>query len=165
AARNAEILREAGAAAAITQLSLPAATALIPASLPSIDPTAFRSAADAPPLDLTDARGGTVILFTSGSTGRPRGVCNAENALLLRIAQYTNACHLHADDRFILLSSPSTIAGVRDTFTALLLGATLRIAELQRIGIRGVQQVIRDERISVYYSVPAVLRSLLSGSE
>ena len=43
-------------------------------------------------------------------------------------------------------------------------GATLRIAELQRIGIAGLQQVMRDERISVYYSVPAVLRSLLSGT-
>jgi non-ribosomal peptide synthetase component F len=161
-ARNAEIMREAGAAAAITQLGRSDATALIPISLPLIDAAETLSGADGPPLDLADAEGPAIILFTSGSTGQPKGICNDQSALLLRIAQYTNACHLHAGDRFILLSSPSTIAGVRDTFAALLNGATLHIAELQRVGIRGVQQVIRDERITVYYSVPSVLRSLLS---
>jgi len=163
-ARNAEILREAGAAAAIIQSGLPAASALVPTSLPSIDITEPLYAPDEPPLDPVDTGGPAIILFTSGSTGRPKGICNAQSALLLRIAQYTNACHLHAEDRFILLSSPSTIAGVRDTFAALLNGATLHIAELRRIGIGGVQQVMRDERISVYYSVPSVLRSVLGGS-
>ena len=167
AARNAEILREAGAAAAITQLGLPAADTLIPASLPLIYANAAESlsAADGPPLNFGEAAGAAVILFTSGRPGRPKGIYNEQSALQLRIAQYTNACHLNAEDRLILLSSPSTIAGVRDTFAALLNGATLQIAELRRLGISGVQQVIRDERISVYYSVPAVLRSLLGGAD
>jgi acyl-coenzyme A synthetase/AMP-(fatty) acid ligase/thioesterase domain-containing protein len=167
AARNAEILREAGVAAAITQPGLPAADTFIPTSLPLIyaDATEALRAADEPSRNFGDATGAAVILFTSGSTGRPKGIYNDERALQLRITQYTNACHLNAEDRFILLSSPSTIAGVRDTFAALLNGATLRIAELLRLGISGVQQVIRDERISVYYSVPAVLRSLLGGAE
>ena len=166
-ARNAEILREAGAAVVITQPGLSAADALIPTSLPLIYASAAEalSAADEPPHGFGDAAGPAVILFTSGSTGQPKGICNDERALQQRIAHYTNACHLNADDRFILLSSPSTIAGVRDTFAALLNGATLRVAELRRLGISGVQQVIRDERITVYYSVPAVLRSLLGGVE
>ncbi len=167
AARNAEILREAGAAAAITQAGLPSAEELIPTSLPLIYANFGEAlaAADEPPLESVEFEGPAVILFTSGSTGRPKGICNDQTLLQLRIARYTNACHLNAEDRLILLHSPSTIAGVSQTFAALLNGATLRIAELRRLGISGVQQVIRDERISVYYSVPAVLRSLLGGAD
>ena len=167
AARNAEILREAGAAAAITQADLPSAEELIPTSLPLIYANVGEALAapDGPPLNFAEAAGPAVILFTSGSTGRPKGICNDQSAVLLRIAQYTNACHLNAEDRLILLSSPSTIAGVRDDVCCLAQRGDLRIAELRRLGISGVQQVIRDERISVYYSVPAVLRSLLGGAD
>jgi non-ribosomal peptide synthetase component F/thioesterase domain-containing protein len=166
AARNIEILREAGAAAAITQAGLPAADALVPPSLPRIyaDAAEAPSAPDGPPLDPVNPGGPALILFTSGSTGRPKGICNTQAALLLRIAHYTNTCHLNAEDRFILLSSPSVIAGVRQSFAALLNGATLRIAELRRLGINGVQRVIRDEHITVYHSVPAVLRAVLRGA-
>jgi non-ribosomal peptide synthetase component F len=124
AARNAEIMREAGVAAAITQSGLAAATALIPKSLPRIEVDQGVPASDEAPLDFVDADGPAVILFTSGSTGRPKGICNHQSALLLRIDQFTDACHICAEDRFILLSSPSTIAGVRDTFTALLTGVS-----------------------------------------
>jgi taurine dioxygenase len=167
AARNAEILREAGAAAAITQPGLPAASALIPTSLPVIyvDAAEALAAADEPPPDFADATGPAVILFTSGSTGRPKGICNDQRTLL-RIAHYTNACHLNAEDRLILLHSPNTIAGVWQTFAALLSGATLYVSGgLRRLGIGGLLQVMRDKRITVYYSVPAVLRSLLSSAD
>jgi amino acid adenylation domain-containing protein len=165
-ARNAEILREADVAAAITQPGLPVADALIPASLPVIyaDIGESLAAADQPPLEPVGPESPAVILFTSGSTGRPKGICNNQRAVL-RVAHYTNACHINAEDRLILLHSPSTISGVSQTFAALLNGAMLRIAELRRLGISGVQQVIQDERITVYYSVPAVLRSLVGGAD
>jgi acyl-coenzyme A synthetase/AMP-(fatty) acid ligase len=167
AARNTEILREAGAAAAITHLSLPAADALIPASLPRIYAGAGEAlaAADEPPLAPAGSEGPAVILFTSGSTGRPKGICNDQRALLYRAGNYTNACHLNAEDRLILLHSPSVVAGVGQILGALLNGATLRIAELRRLGISGVQRLIRDEQITVYYSVPALFRTLLGGSD
>jgi amino acid adenylation domain-containing protein len=166
AARNAEILREAGAAAAITQHDPPVAKGLISTSLPVIyaGVTEALTAADQPPLDLPEVAGPAIILFTSGSTGRPKGICKNQRALLHHIAQFINSCHLNAEDRLIFLSSPSTIIGVRDTFAALLTGATLRIAEPRRIGIGGMQRLVRDERVTVYQSVPAVLRSLLGGA-
>jgi acyl-coenzyme A synthetase/AMP-(fatty) acid ligase len=159
AARNAE--------AAITQTGLAAADALIPTSLPPIyvDAAKALAAADEPPPAPVGPSGPAFILFTSGSTGRPKGICSDQHALLLRLAHYTNACHLNAEDRLILLHSPNTIAGVQQTFAALLNGATLRIAELRRLGISGTQRVIRDERITVSFSLPAVLRSLLGGRD
>jgi non-ribosomal peptide synthetase component F len=94
--------------------------------------------------------GPALILYTSGSTGRPKAVCNDQRAVSFRVAQFTNACHLHSDDRVVLLSSGGTIAGFRDTFAALLNGATLHVADPRVLGIGGVLQVMaRAERTSL----------------
>lgn len=102
-----------------------------------------------------------VILYTSGSTGKPKGICNSQRGILQRAAASTNSCHVHADDRVILLSSPGTVAGVRETFTALLNGAALYIADPRQHGISGVLEVLRENRVSLCYTVPALLRTLL----
>jgi acyl-coenzyme A synthetase/AMP-(fatty) acid ligase/thioesterase domain-containing protein len=109
--------------------------------------------------------GPAVILYTSGSTGRPKGICNDQRAILQRVAQATNSCHLNAGDRFFLLSAPGTIAGQRETFAALLNGATLYIADPLRLGIRGVLRMLGDAEATVGYVVPALLRQLLSATD
>jgi acyl-coenzyme A synthetase/AMP-(fatty) acid ligase/thioesterase domain-containing protein/acyl carrier protein len=105
--------------------------------------------------------GPAVVLYTSGSTGRPKGICNDQRAISQRVVQFTTTCRLSSDDRFVLLSSPGTIAGIRDTFVALLSGATLYIADPYQLGTNGVLGVIRDHRITICYAVPALLRELL----
>jgi acyl-coenzyme A synthetase/AMP-(fatty) acid ligase/thioesterase domain-containing protein len=109
--------------------------------------------------------GPALILYTSGSTGRPKGICNDQRAILQRVAQATNSCHLNPGDRFFLLSAPGTIAGQRETFAALLNGATLYVADPLRLGIRGVLQVLREARATVGYLVPALLRQLLGATD
>ena len=135
ASRNAEILRDAGLAAVI-----------VPPGFDRGQPgSAARSAArrldaaprirDAPAWPCTVAPAPdvpAVVLYTSGSTGRPKGIANNQQALLQRVAQYVNACHLHAGDRMLTLSSPCTIAGTREGLTALLIGATLHVIDTQR---------------------------------
>jgi len=102
-----------------------------------------------------------VILYTSGSTGRPKGICNDQHALLQRVAEATNSCHVHADDRFILLSSPGTIAGVREMLAALLNGAALFVTDPQQDGVARVLDILREEKITIGYAVPSLLRMLL----
>jgi amino acid adenylation domain-containing protein len=102
-----------------------------------------------------------VILYTSGSTGKPKGICNDQRAILQRVAEATNSCHVNADDRFILLSSPATIAGVREMFAALLNGATLHVTDPQLDGIYSVLQTLGERRITIGYAVPSLLRMLL----
>ena len=76
--------------------------------------------------------------------GAPKGVANNQQALLQRVAQYVNACHLHAGDRMLTLSSPCTIAGTREGLTALLTGATLHVIDTQQSGLGSITRRIRD---------------------
>jgi acyl-coenzyme A synthetase/AMP-(fatty) acid ligase/thioesterase domain-containing protein len=134
-------------------------------SLPCLDiGTSMDAAADEVP-PIASPGGPAVILYTSGSTGRPKGICNDQKAIVQRVAQATNSCHLNANDRFFLLSSPGTIAGVRETFAALLNGATLYVADPNRLGINGVLQMLGNAGVTVGYIVPALLRQLLAAPQ
>jgi amino acid adenylation domain-containing protein len=130
-------------------------------SLPCLDIGTSLDVADEQSLPAAPAAGPAVILYTSGSTGRPKGICNDQRAILQRVAQATNSCHVSADDRFFLLSSPGTIAGTRETFSALLNGATLHIADPIRLGINGVLAMLQEARVTIGYGVPALMRQLL----
>src|SRR6185295_169162 len=101
------------------------------------------------------------VLFTSGSTGRPKGIVNSQRNLLQRVAQSINAAHINADDRFLTLASLCTIVGVRDTMTALLAGASVRLLDPQRAGAREIVHVIRAEGITILFAFPALLRSVI----
>src|SRR5262249_47731845 len=102
-----------------------------------------------------------LVLFTSGSTGKPKGIVNSQRALLQRVAQYVNATHVDADDRFLPLSSECTIAGLRERLTALLSGATLHLIDVQRAGARQIFDRLKDAQITMVYGVPALLRALM----
>ena len=106
-----------------------------------------------------------MVLYTSGSTGRPKGVVNSQRSLLARVQQYVDAGHIGADDVFMPLSGPTTIAGCRETLSALLSGAALYIADVEAIGLRGILRQIRSQRITVSYCVPALLRALIAAGE
>lgn len=163
ASRNAQILSDAGLAALIAppefdpQLGADHRPRLNWA-LDDPPPVAPPWPSTAPPDESTPA----MVLYTSGSTGRPKGIANNQQALLQRVAQYVNACHLNADDRMLTLSSPCTIAGLREGLTALLTGATLHVLDAQRVGLGAIARRIRDSEITVLNAVPSMLRALMS---
>ena len=132
--------------------------------LPWLDIGSSLDADDDTSLPVASSEGPAVILYTSGSTGRPKGICNDQRAILQRVAQATNSCHLNAEDRFFLLSAPGTIAGQREIFAALLNGATLYVADPLRLGIKGVLRMLHDAQATVGYAVPALLRQLLNAT-
>ena len=105
------------------------------------------------------------VLYTSGSAGRPKGIVNSQRNLLQRVAQSINAGHLGPDDRFLTLASLCTIVGVRDLLTALLCGAGVRLIDAQRVAAREVVGIIRDERITVLFAFPALLRALVTTAQ
>ncbi|WP_214473697.1 AMP-binding protein [Mesorhizobium sp. dw_380] len=115
-----------------------------------------------PPLQPVSVDAPAIVLYTSGSTGRPNGIVNSQRSLLWRVRQYVDACHINADDVFLPLTGPATIAGCREIFTALLTGATLHLLEVEAVGLRAVRARVQAEGVTVTYLVPALLRALLT---
>jgi len=105
------------------------------------------------------------VLFTSGSTGTPKGVVNSQRNLLQRVSQSINAAHINSEDRFLTLASLCTIVGVRDLITALLAGASFVLLDTHQAGANEILRVVREHRVSILFSFPALLRSVVQSSQ
>ena len=167
-ARLAAMLDDADAALMLAdEMGMPAATvlasgrrALLPVGLQpgdAPDPGAGNPAVDVAP----DAV--AYIFHTSGSTGRPKGVYDTHRNVLHNILRYTNALRITPDDRLTLLQSCSFSGSVSSLFCALLNGAATFPFDVRREGPRRLGEWLREERLTVYHSVPTIFRSFLSG--
>lgn len=114
------------------------------------------------PSSALDVDAPAVVLYTSGSAGRPKGIVNSQRAIAQRAAQHVNSGHINCDDRFLPLSSPCTIAGLREAVTPLMVGASLYSLDPQKVGLREIRRVMYAAQISVCWCVPALFRSLLA---
>ena len=108
------------------------------------------------------------ILYTSGSTGRPKGVVHNHRTILHFIAHYSHRFHISAHDRLTLLYSNSTMGGLRDTFSALLNGATLYPFDVRQEGLEAVAPWLQSAQITIWNAVVTLFRHFtqsLSGAE
>jgi amino acid adenylation domain-containing protein len=103
------------------------------------------------------------IFHTSGSTGRPKGVYDTHRNVLHNILRYTNALRIAPSDRHTLLQSCSFSGSVSSLFCALLNGAATFPFDVRKEGPRRLGEWLREERVTVYHSVPTIFRSFLSG--
>jgi amino acid adenylation domain-containing protein len=108
------------------------------------------------------------VIYTSGSTGKPKGVIQTHRNVLHFMMNYVNGLHICADDRLTLLYSFSVNGGSHDIFAALLNGAALFPLDLKEEGFAHLGDWLKEERITIYHSVPTVFRQFvenLTGQE
>jgi len=164
------ILDDSAARVVVTNTgNLPLARELAHSGLELVNLDDIDGNSPAPNPDLTISPESLVyILYTSGSTGKPKGVVHHHRNVLHEIMNYTNAVHIGAADRLVLLSSPSFADAVRTTYGALLNGAGLYPLNIRAEGLAHLGNWLIEQRITIYRSVPAVFRQFagaLTGSE
>jgi amino acid adenylation domain-containing protein len=98
------------------------------------------------------------IIYTSGSTGQPKGVVQNHRNLLNVAMRYTNGLRIGAEDRLTLLQSYSVAGSVSNMLGALLNGASLFPYNVKDEGLIGLADLLIEEEITVYHSVPTVFR-------
>src|SRR5215217_634314 len=108
------------------------------------------------------------IIYTSGSTGQPKGVVQSHRNLLHVAMRYTNGFKISAEDRLTLLQSYSVAGSVSNMLSALLSGASLFPFNVKEEGLIELADLLIEEEITVYHSVPTVFRQFantLTGRE
>ncbi len=102
------------------------------------------------------------LLYTSGSTGQPKGVMKSRENLRHSVVNFSERLGLTKVDRLTLFSSFGHEAGVKDIFAALLNGATLYLIDLKNeTNVKGLHQWLKDEKITIWHSIPTVYRYFL----
>lgn len=97
------------------------------------------------------------VIYTSGSTGKPKGVVITHDAAWNTVCDINARYHVMPDDRIIGLSSMCFDLSVYDIFGSLSAGAQLcMVPDLHNV--RQVAQIVLDNKVTVWNSVPAVMQ-------
>ncbi|MFD3702132.1 amino acid adenylation domain-containing protein [Nocardia sp. NPDC058658] len=146
-ARKDRILAQAGARMVITEEFVAAAADAEPAACPlpvTADTLAY-------------------VIFTSGSTGAPKGVEITHRAALNTVADINERFEMGARDRCLAVSALDFDLSVYDIFGMLSVGgAVVTITEAQRRDARGWLELVAENQVSVWNTVPALLDMLLT---
>ena len=161
AERNGTILRRAAVAAVIITDDKNAA-ALVPEDAVRI--LAVREsdrAIEAPgPTVAPRADEPAIVLYTSGSTGEPKGIVVSQAAMLWRVRNAIVSCHFSRNDCFLSLGALVTTGGLVGSLSALLSGCPQFITSAAADGVGKLLALIREERVTILYGVPALQRLL-----
>lgn len=105
------------------------------------------------------------IFYTSGSTGTPKGVADTHRNVLHNIMRYTNTLGFAPEDRMSMVQHPSFSGTISSLFGALLNGGTILPFNLYRKGLHTLTEWLKEERVTVFHSVPSIFRQLLKTSD
>ena len=98
------------------------------------------------------------LLFTSGSTGRPKGVVQTHRGILHNVHRLSSGMGLRAEDRVVLLGSPSGGQGLSTIWCALLAGARLCPFPAAERGVTGLADWMVERGITVFIAAASLFR-------
>lgn len=101
------------------------------------------------------------VLYTSGSTGRPKGVMHTHRSALAFVDWCRDTFQPRYEDRFSSHAPFHFDLSIHDLYVPLTSGATLvLVGESASKQPLGLAKLIAEERISVWYSTPSILRMM-----
>jgi acetyl-CoA synthetase len=99
--------------------------------------------------------------FTSGTTGRPKGVLQAHEAVLAQHVSARYALDLHPADVFWCSADPGGVTGMTYAVVAPLTAGVTTVSVAGGFDARRWLSVLSTQRVSVWYTEPAALRTLM----
>jgi len=111
-----------------------------------------------PPTDPQDL---ALLHFTSGTTGRPKGAMHVHEAVVAHHETAASALDLHAGDRFWCTADPGWVTGTSYGIIAPLTHGVTMIVDEADFDAERWYRIIRDERVSVWYTAPTAIRMLM----
>ena len=101
-----------------------------------------------------------MLAFTSGTTGASRGATVTHGVILNMVRGATEALGITAADRMPMLFPMALAAAAYPMFIPLLNGGTLATLDVRGVGLEPIPRFLADERISLFYMSPTVIRFL-----
>lgn len=155
------VLDESGAALLVHDEAHAAVAASLSAAHEGLRSVPFESL-DGDPFELP-VRGPSdpvMLAFTSGTSGSPKGGIVTNGVILNLVRGATNALGIGPDDRMPMLFPVSLAVAAYPLFLPLLNGGVLSTLDVRAVGLDPVGPFLRDERITLAYMAPTVVRFL-----
>lgn len=111
------------------------------------------------------SRAPLMLAFTSGTSGTPKGAIINHGVLLNTVRGATDALGIGPDDRLPMLFPTSLAVAAYPMFIPLLNGGTLATLDVRSVGLAPVADFLADERITLAYMAPTVVRFLVDSLE
>ncbi len=103
------------------------------------------------------------IIYTSGSTGRPKGIVHSHRSALAYVRLAASAYGLHSDDRLANIAGLHFDQSTFELYVAPFVGAAVTVVPDPVLRFpASVSELVERERVTVWYSVPYVLRQLVT---
>lgn len=102
-----------------------------------------------------------MLAFTSGTSGEPKGAIITHGVLTNLVRGATDALGIGPDDRMPMLFPVSLAVAAYPMFLPLLNGGTLATLDVRSVGLAPVADFLADERITLAYMAPTVVRFLV----
>ncbi|MEQ1910608.1 MAG: acetate--CoA ligase [Vicinamibacterales bacterium] len=114
----------------------------------------------------TDSQDLALMHFTSGTTGTPKGALHVHDAVVSHYATARSALDLHAGDVFWCTADPGWVTGTSYGIIAPLTCGLTSVVDEGDFDARRWYRVLRDERVTVWYTAPTAVRMLMkAGTE
>ena len=111
----------------------------------------------------TDPEEVALLHFTSGTTGRPKGALHVHEAVVAHHATARFALDLHEGDVFWCTADPGWVTGTSYGIIAPLTHGLTSIVDEADFDAARWFDILRRERVSVWYTAPTAIRMLMKG--